>query len=160
MPEGVLNNVMDDDRLLRNNPDHSKSLLQDVCVLQNVSQFTLARLAVLVVRLTTAGMLRSGAVRAAYVWSGFMVMSFFLRRHEQDAWALCFGEIDCNLICLEALEGEISNLVARKIRRLQEVEAKTSTLPVEQAHASTASIHKFHPMMGCEMIARRSMLHL
>ena len=159
MPEGVLNNIMDDDRLLRNNPDHSKSLLQDVWVLQNVSQFTLARLAALVVRLTTAGMLRSDAVRAAYVWSGFHGVEF-LRRHEQDAWALCFGEIDCNLICLEALEGEISNLVAWKIRRLLEVEAKTSTLPVEQAHASTASIHKLHPLMGCEMIARRSMLHL
>ena len=36
-------------------------------------------------------------------------------------WALCFGDIDCNLICLEALEGEISNLVAWKIRRLLQV---------------------------------------
>ena len=28
------------------------------------------------------------------------------------------------------------------------------------AHGSTASIHKLHPMMGSEMIARRSMLHM
>ena len=28
------------------------------------------------------------------------------------------------------------------------------------AHGSTASIHNLHPMMGSEMIARRSMLHM
>ena len=31
---------------------------------------------------------------------------------------------------------------------------------MEQALGSTASIHKLHPMMGSEMIARRSMLHM
>ena len=35
-----------------------------------------------------------------------------------------------------------------------------SALPAEQAHGSTASIHKLHPVMGSEMIARRSMLHM
>ena len=78
-------------------------------------------------------------------------------------------------MCLEALEGDISNLVAWKIRQLLQAgfrkdkiecgltlmrEIPWSTLPVEQAHGSTASTHKFHPMMGSEMIARRSMLHM
>ena len=35
-----------------------------------------------------------------------------------------------------------------------------SALPAEQAHGSTASTHKLHPVMGSEMIARRSMLHV
>ena len=90
-------------------------------------------------------------------------------------WALCLGDIDSNLICLEALEGEISNLVARKIRRLLQVgfnkdkikrglmlmrEIPWSTLPVEQARGSTASTHKLHPMMDSEMTAQRAMLHM
>ena len=61
-------------------------------------------------------MLRSDAVRA-HVCSGFMVMRFF-GDMQKMTWALCLGGIDSNSICLEALEGEISNLVAWKIRRL------------------------------------------
>ena len=72
--EGVLNNNVDDDRLLRKYTDHGKSLLQDVCFAEHVSQFKWARLAALVGGETTAGMLSSDAVRAAHVCSGFMVM--------------------------------------------------------------------------------------
>ena len=119
-------------------------------------------------------MLSIDAVRAAHVCSGFMVMRFFGDMKKMP-WALCFGDIDSNLICLEALEGEISNLVAWKVRRLLQAgfhlhnikrglmlmrEISWSMLPVEQAHGSTGSIHKLHPMMGSEVISRRSMLHM
>ena len=73
----VLKNIMDDDRLLRNYTDCWQSLLQDVRFVENVSQFTWARLAAPVGRETTAGMLRSHALRAARVCSGVMVMRFF-----------------------------------------------------------------------------------
>ena len=69
--EGVLSNIMDDDRLLRNYPDLWQSLLQDVCFVENVSQFTWARMTALVGGETTASMLRSDTVRAAHVCSGF-----------------------------------------------------------------------------------------
>ena len=90
-------------------------------------------------------------------------------------WALCFGDIGSNLICLEALEGEISNLVSWKIPGLLQAGFNTdkikrglmlmmeilwSTLTVGQAYDSTASTRKFHPMMGSEMIAGRTMLHM
>ena len=76
---------------------------------------------------------------------------------------------------MEALEGEIPDLVAWRIRRLLQVgfnkgkikrglmlmrEIPWSTLLVEQARGSTASTHKLHPMMGSEMTGRRSMPHM
>ena len=88
---------MDDDRLLRNYTDYGKSLLQDVCFAERVSQFKWARLAALVGGETTAGMLSSDAVRAAHVCSGFMV--------KKMPWALFFGDIHSNLICLERSRG-------------------------------------------------------
>ena len=145
-----------------------------MCFFENVSQFTWARLAALVGGATIAGMLSIDAVRAPHVCSGFMVMTFFGDMKKMPC-ALCFGDIDFNLICLEVLEGEISNLVAWKVRRLLQAgfhlhnikrglmlmrEISWSTLPVEQAHGSTGSIHKLHPMMGSEVISRRSMLHM
>ena len=48
MSAGVLNDVMGGDCLLRNYTDCWNSLLQDVCFVQPVSQFTWARLAALV----------------------------------------------------------------------------------------------------------------
>ena len=42
----------------------------------------------------------------------------FFGDRKKMSWALCFGDIDSNLICLEALEGELSKLVAWEIRRL------------------------------------------
>ena len=68
---------MDDSRLLPNYHDYWKSLLQDVCFVENFSRFTWARLAALAGGETTAGMFRSDAVRAAHVRSGLMVMMFF-----------------------------------------------------------------------------------
>ena len=61
VPEGMLNNIMDDDRLLRNDPNCWKSLFQDVCFVENVPHFTWARLAALVGGETTAGLLSSDA---------------------------------------------------------------------------------------------------
>ena len=97
-----------DDRLHRNYPDYWKSLLQDVCFVETVSQFTWARLAALVVGEMTAGMLRSDAVRAAHVCSGFMVMRFF-GDLKKMSWALCL---------LEASRVGFSNLVAWTTRLL------------------------------------------
>ena len=53
----------------------------------------------------------------ANVCSGFMVM-WFSGDMKKMPQALCLGDVDSNLTCLEALEGEISNLVAWKIRQL------------------------------------------
>ena len=101
------------------------SLLQDVCFVDIVSQFTWARLAALVGAETTTGMLRSDAVRAAHVCSGFRVMWFFgdMRKVQWEA-EIRFGDIDSNLVCLEALGGGISNLVAWKIRRLLQADCR------------------------------------
>ena len=107
MSEGVLNNIMGGDCLLRNYPDCWKSLLQDVYFVQPVSQFTWARLAALVGGQTAAGMLRSDAVRVAHVCSGF-ILTRFCGYMKKMSWALCLGDIDSNLVCLEALEGELS----------------------------------------------------
>ena len=74
VPEGVLNNIVEDDLLLWNYPDYWQSLLKGVCSVENVSQFTWARLVALVGGETTAGMLRSDAVRAALICSGFIVL--------------------------------------------------------------------------------------
>ena len=95
---------MDDDRLLRNYLDHGKSLLQDVCFAEQVSQFTRAGLAALVGGETTAGMLSSDAVHAAHVCSRFIVMRFF-GDVKKMPWALFFGDIHSNLICLERSRG-------------------------------------------------------
>ena len=38
--EGVLNNIVDEDRMLRNYPGCWKSLLSDACFVENVSPFT------------------------------------------------------------------------------------------------------------------------
>ena len=47
VPEGVLNNIVEDDLLLWNYPDCWQSLLKGVCSVENVSQFTWARLVAL-----------------------------------------------------------------------------------------------------------------
>ena len=87
---------------------------------------------------------------------------------------LFFGDIHSNLICMEALEGDISNLccvdystvaaggfqqdkIKRGLMLMREI--PWSTPSVERAHGSAASSHELHPMMGSEMIARRTMLH-
>ena len=46
---------------------------------------------------TTAGMLRSDAVRAALIRSGFIVLRSFGDMKKMP-WALCLGDIDSNLI--------------------------------------------------------------
>ena len=95
----------------------------------------------------------------------FMMMSFF-RKMKKVPWALCLGDIDSNLICLEALEGDIANLVAWKIQRVLQAgfnknkikrglmlirEIPWSTLAVEQTYGTTASIHKLHPLMEMKL---------
>ena len=82
--EGVLNNIMDDDRLLRNNPNCWKSLFQDVCFVENVPQFTLARLAALVRGETTAGLLSSDARCPCCACVQRVHGDEVLWRHEQD----------------------------------------------------------------------------
>ena len=86
--EGVLKNIVDDDRLLRNYPDYWQSLLQDVCFVENVSQFTWARLAA-----TTAGMLRSHALRAAGSWVQLGHDDKVLWRHERRCHGRCASAI-------------------------------------------------------------------
>ena len=169
--EGVLND-MDDDRLIRNDLDDWHSLLQDVCFVENVSQVRWASLAALVGGDESKHLQQRCC--PCFACSAFMVMRFCGDMRKMP-WALCIGDIDSNLICLEAVKGEISNLVAWKKQRTLQATAKTnithgfmlmrelpwsSKLPAEQAHGSTASIHKLHPMMGSEMIARRSMPHM
>ena len=149
---------MVDDRLLRKHADSWQWLLQEVCFVENVAQFTWARLAALV----------GGECMQR-------VHGEFFGDMKKMPWALCFGDIVSNLICLEALEGETSNLVASKILRLLQAvftkdrikrrlmlvsEIPWSTLPVVQAHGSTTSTHKLHAMMSSEMMARRSMLRM
>ena len=79
-----------------------------------------------------------------------------------------------NRLQLDTL-GSSRGCVARKIQRLLQAsfsrnqikcglmlvrEISWSTLPVKQAHGSTVSTHKLHPVMGTEMIAWRSVLHM
>ena len=127
--EGVLNIIMDDERLLRKYTDYWKSLLQEVCFGEHVSQFSWARLAARLGGETTAGMLRSDAVRVPHVRSGLMVMRFF-GDVKKMPWALCLCNIDSSLICLGALEGEISKIIAWKIRRLLQAGLKSIHLSV------------------------------
>ena len=115
VPEGVLHDIMDDGCLLRNYSDFRDSLLLYVCFVDSVSQFTWPRLAAPIGGEATTGMLGSAAVRAVHVCSAFKVVRF-IGDMRQMPWALCIGDIDSNLICLTAREGEISNLVACRIR--------------------------------------------
>ena len=122
-----MDNIMDDDRLLRNFTVFLEiALARCVFVFGNVSQPTWARLAAIVGGETTAGMWRSDDVCVKHVCSGFMAVRFFGDTKMSNG--RCASAILTPTLSAWKLEGEISNLVAWKIRRLLQVgSAKTKS---------------------------------
>ena len=151
--EGVLNDVVGDDRLIRNYLDDWHSLLQDVYFVENVSQFTWASLAALVGGDDSKHLEQRCC--PCFACGAFMVMRFCGDMRKMP-WALCIGDIDSNLICLEAVKGEISNLVAwKKQRTLQAGYSKDkhqawvhvdegTSLVIKASRGGSTWIYRFH----------------
>jgi hypothetical protein len=89
-------------------------------------------------------------------------------------WCLAVGNVSENLEALEATEEPIRDSCTHKLRvllrmgynRTKLVSAVTllqevpwSSIPVEQAHASAAVFHRFHPEYGVDVLATRATLH-
>ena len=90
-------------------------------------------------------------------------------------WRLAVGSIQENLDLLAASEEPIADSCAHKVRLLARAgfnrsrllegvalllrEVPWSSVPVEQAHASAAVLHRFHPGYSEDMLSTRATLH-
>ena len=103
--EGVLNNLMDDDRLLRNNPDCWQSFLQDVCFVENVSQFTCADVGRAGWRRDDSRLVEKRRCPCCACMQRVHGDEVLWRHVNKKPWALCFGDIDSNFDLLGSSRG-------------------------------------------------------
>ena len=173
VPESLLLEVSDDDRLARRCEELEGVLAEDLAWVESINEFTWIRLAAFAGSLTSAGQLRSMSIYFSHVAAGFINKRVFsvIRNYP---WSLCIGDISTNLDILAVDTSEISDTCTFKIRALLKMgfnrvkleqaidvmrEAPFSSIPVEQGHGSCAVMHRFHPLYTGHQLATRSMLH-
>lgn len=171
--DAVLVEALVDDRLARRADELRRLMMEEVEWVEGIELFTWDRLASVVGPQQTGVELASAAIHASHVQVAFADQKIF-RVLASYPWKLAIGDIDANLDLLAVNAGPISDSTTHKIRILlaqgfnrQQLkegvqllqEVSWSTVAVEQAHASAACLHKFHPTYEGLMLSTRATLH-
>ena len=173
VPDAVLAETLADDRLVRQ-ASHLKELtLEGIEWVGAIEAFTWERLSTILQGELLPSELCHNALHSCQVARAFMHERIFSSLAEYP-WRLAVGNIQENLDLLAASEEPIADSCAHKIRllaragfnrsRLEEGvallrEVPWSSVPVEQAHASAAVLHRFHPGYSEDMLSTRATLH-
>ena len=171
--DAVLTEALLDDRLVRRAAELKQVMLDEVLWVQGIDSFVWDRLATVVGAKQTGVGLANAAIHASYVQVAFAKFRVF-NVLEAYPWSLAVGDIEDNLDDLAATDSPISDPTTQKIRVLLQQgynrkqvalgvalfrEVSFSTVAVEQAHASAACIHKYHPAYESLMLSTRATLH-
>lgn len=173
VPDAVLAETLVDDRLVRH-ATHLKELAQEeIEWVGALDAFTWERLSALLGGEFLPWELCHSALHACQVTRAFMHERVFSVLSDYP-WRLAVGDIQKNLDLLAASEEPIPDSCAHKVRlllragfnrtRLEEGvallrEVPWSSVPVEQAHASAAVLHRFHPGYSEDLLSTRATLH-
>lgn len=173
VPDVLLTEILVDDRVARRAARLQEAVSEEIFWLEGVGAFTWQRLAKVLGGVQEAWELRHAVVRGAHVAAAFMHRKVFSQMSEYP-WKLCVGNVAANLDALAASEEPIRDSCAHKVRSLLKLgfnkdklisavqllrEVPWSSVPVEQAHASAAVLHRFHPEYGVGVLATRATLH-
>lgn len=171
--DAVLTEALLDDRLVRRAEELKQAMLDEALWVRGIDSFVWDRLATAVGATQMGVDLANAAIHASYVQVAFAQSKVF-DVLESYPWKLAIGDIETNLRELAASSDPISDSTTHKIRILLRQgynteqlklgvslfkEISWSTVAVEQAHASAACIHKFHPSYEAFMLSSRATLH-
>jgi hypothetical protein len=173
VPDAALTEILVDDRVARQAERLQEIVAEEVFWIESVGALTWARLNRMLGEERGEWELRQAVVHGAHVAAAFIHNKVFSKLSEFP-WKLAVGSISANLDALAASEEPIRDSCAHKIRRLLHMgynrdklhaavallrEIPWSSVPVEQAHASAAVLHRFHPEYALGVLATRATLH-
>ena len=169
--EGMLSELLEDDRVAKRADMLSDTLLEELTWLSNLPEHVWGNIG------STCGLhaqeLRSNTLEAAHVSVAF-IRHRTLSMVNEYPWSLLQGDINANLDRLKAAERPQES-VASKIWGLLQIgfnrhelllgldllsDCGWSTTSVEQQHGSAAVMHKVHPDYSSETLTTRSMVHM
>lgn len=171
--DGVLLEVLQDDRLLRRSTEVQQALADELSWVESIGTFVWGRLARLVGAGVTGHGLRGDCLASANIVAAYIRRKVF-QEMEQYPWRLAVGDVDENLEVLQASNDTISDPFAASVRGLLRVglppekvkqavlllrECPWSTVHVEQSHGSLGVLHRFHPSYTPQTLCTRAMLH-
>ena len=169
--EGVLSELLEDDRVAKRADLLSDTLLDELTWLSNLPENVWGHIGSLCG--LHAQELRSNTLDAAHVSAAF-IRHKILSQINEYPWSLLQGDINDNLDRFKAAE-KPQEPVASKIWDLLQIgynrqelllgldllsDCGWSTTSVEQQHGSAANMHKVHPGYSSETLATRSMVHM
>ena len=171
--DSLMAEALADDRLVKK-CDELKNLLVEECLwLETLEPSVWNRLASVVGASQQPKDLAHCVLHAAHVQVAYIKKSIF-GQLESYPWCLAIGDVAANLDRLAETTGPIADSTTHKVRALLQVgfnrerlvagigllqEVPWSTVPVEQAHASAACLHKYHPGYSQKMLSSRATLH-
>ena len=173
VPDAVLAEVLVDDRILRNARRLQGLMSDEVGWVEHIGSFTWGRLGAVSGYVGEVCELRGSVVHSSHVAASFIQDKVFSPLKDYP-WRLALGDVDENLQILAATGGPIRDSLTHKLRILLQMgynkarlvsavtllrEVPWSSVPVEQAHASAAVLHRFHPQYSTGMLATRATLH-
>jgi hypothetical protein len=172
-PDAVLAEILIDDRLVRSGAKVEDLLADEALWIESIETFTWQRLASLLGERQEAWELRHRVVHSCHIAAAF-IHERVLGQLKEYPWRLAVGDVRANLDELSASDEPIRDSCAHKIRLLLRMgfnrerlasavelmrEVPWSAVPVEQAHASAAVLHRYHPGYSAEALATRATLH-
>ena len=164
---------MGDDRLLRHQDDLLSVLYEEAGVAHALPPLVWVRLSAMIGEECHPEVLRSECLNALHVAMAYAYDKVF-RPLTEYPWKLVVGDIAQNLLVLAALPGPPPEDNAQKLWTLLQaghshgplIQALTlvrdvpfSTINVEQAHGSSATVQRFHPTLDLDMHMQRAFLH-
>eukprot|EP00974_Lingulodinium_polyedra_P015021 1453576-Lingulodinium_polyedra.AAC.1 len=167
----MLGKLLEDDRLALRSAEVEESMKEQQTLLENLDQYTWARLSSLVDD-WTANSVQDRCLQAYHVAQAYAKKKVFVALHDYP-WKLLQGDRLANLRALPEVEG-INDETTLKIQQLVSqhysedllldglsklADAKWTTAGVEQGHGSMALVHRCHKTMEAPMLSTRSHLH-
>ena len=169
----LLSLVMSDDRLLRQLPDVEQIIEEEVALAHSWPLVLWQRLASLIDPLEDGLHLRSQALDALHIQASY-VHEKIIRVMKTYPWKLGLDAEEDPLLELSRLQDEPQDQFTFKIwmllrsgvsvHQLQDIPAllqqtSWSSMAVEQAHGSSATMRRFHPELTLDQHLARSFLH-
>jgi len=173
VPDAVLAELLVDDRLARHGARLQKLVMEEISWVGALDAFIWQRFSAVLGGAALPWELCHSALHAGQVARAFMHERIF-SAVQGYPWKLAVGNVQENFDALAASDEPHSDSCTHKNRLLLRAgfsraslaegvallaEVPWSSVPVEQAHASAATLHRFHPGYSEEMLATRATLH-
>lgn len=121
VPEGLLYELMEDDRVMENLPNLEQVVFDEIAYVESMPSIVWERLSHIVkgTRLNSASM-HSAAVHSTHIGAAFLVSRVF-KVAKGFPWRLCSGDIQENLQDLSESEAPASDGITEKVYKLMQI---------------------------------------